>query len=192
MRPRLLAVHAAVLLVATSLAGLAVRADDVTVPIALQVDLLGRVVRFERNFGARLNQPAPVVVVEKSGEAASARAAAQAKVAIVQANKLGGRQASAVIHVFSAVAALRAAASGAAIVYLMPGFSRSEVQAIAGAFADSSVLTIAAAASDVDAGMVLGFELVSSKPRIVVNLPIARAQRLDFNAQILRLARVVQ
>jgi hypothetical protein len=166
-------------------------ADELSVPISLQVNLLDRVVRFERSYASRGDAPALVVVVTVD-EAASVRAAALASAAIGQIASLGARRASVVTQTFSSPAALRSASREAAIVYLMPGFSRADVQAIAAAFADSNVLTVGASNADADNGAALGFELEGSKPRIIVNLRQARAQRLDFSAQFLRLARVIQ
>jgi hypothetical protein len=167
-------------------------AEEITIPIALQIDLIGRVVRFERTFGTHAEDPALVVVVQKRDTAASERAASQAFAAIEQAETLGGRRASATIHTFSSAASLFAESRSAAIVYVMPGFNRSEHQAIAAAFIGASVLTVGASAAGVESGMVLGFELESSTPRIVINLSQARAQRLDFSARLLRLARVIE
>jgi hypothetical protein len=168
------------------------QADEQTVPIALQVDLLGRVVRFERNYVGRGSAPALVILVVKGNETASVRAAALASAAIGQLGSIGARPASVTTQTFSSPAALRSASREAAIVYLMPGFSRADLQAIAATFADSSVLTVGASNGDAENGAALGFELEGSKPRIIVNLRQARAQRLDFSAQLLRLARVVQ
>jgi hypothetical protein len=167
-------------------------AGEVTVPVALQVDLLGRVVRFERNYASHGAQPAVVVVVAKSGLAAAVRAAAQVNAALSQVQNLGGRPAQPTPQTFSTAVALRSAARDAAVVYLMPGFSQAELKGIAAAFVDSNVLTVGTSNGDVESGAVLGFELEGSKPRIVLNLPQARAQHLDFSAQLLRLARVVQ
>jgi hypothetical protein len=168
------------------------RADDLTVPIALQIDLLGRVVRFERSYTGHGEEPALVVVVVKGDETASVRAAALTSAAIGKIGKLGARQANVATQTFSSPAALRIASREADVVYLMPGFSRTDLQTIAAAFADSSVLTVGASNGDAENGAVLGFELEGSKPRIIVNLRQARAQRLDFSAQFLRLVRVLQ
>lgn len=163
-----------------------------TVPVALQVYLLGRVVRFERNFASHGLQPAVVLVVAKSGVSSAERAAAQANAAIASARTLGARPARAVSHTFSSPAALRSAAQDAAVVYVMPGFTPAELRQISAAFADANVLTVGTSNGDVERGMVLGFELESSKPRIVLNLLQARVQHLEFNSQLVRLARVVQ
>jgi len=39
---------------------------------------------------------------------------------------------------------------------------------------------------------VLGFELVSSKPRLLVHLSQARKQNVDFRAEVLKLVQIYQ
>jgi hypothetical protein len=192
MRRRVLLLCTLLLVVAAFLAAPPGRADELTVPIGLQVDLLDRIVRFERSYASRAGAPALVVVVAKGDEAASVRAAALASAAIGQLGNLGARRASVVIMTFSSPGALRSASPEADIVYLMPGFSRADMQSIAAIYIDSKVLTVGTTNGDAENGAALGFELEGSKPRIIVNLRQARAQRLDFSAQLLRLARVIQ
>jgi hypothetical protein len=180
------------LALATFLIRQSAQADELSVPIELQVNLLDRVVRFERNYAARGDAPALVVVVTKGDETASLRAAALASAAITKIRSLGARPASVATHRFSSPAALRSASHNVDLVYLMPGFNRADLQAIAASFVDSSVLTVSVSSADAENGVALAFELEGSKPRIVVNLRQARTQRLDFNAQLLRLARVLQ
>jgi hypothetical protein len=193
MRRRVLALCTVLLAAEVFLAAASAQAaDELSVPISLQVNLLDRVVRFERSYASRGDAPALVVVVTKVDEAASERAAALASAAIGQIGSLGARRASVATQTFSSAAALRSASREAAIVYLMPGFSRADLQAIAATFAESNVLTVGASNGDAENGAALGFELEGSKPRIIVNLRQARVQRLDFSAQFLRLARVLQ
>jgi hypothetical protein len=182
----------ALLASAICLATWSAHADEVTVPIDFQIDLLGRVVRFERGYASHGSEPALVVLVTKRNVAASERAAAQANTTIGGIGNLGGRPTKVVTHIFSSPALLRSAAPDAAILYLMPGFNQAELQGIAASCADSSVLTVGASYGDAEKGAALGFEVESSKPRLVVNLPQARAQKLDFNAQFLRLVRVIK
>lgn len=166
-------------------------ADDVSVPIELQVDLLGRVAKFERTFGLKGTTPAKVVVVSKAGSTASTRASAQLMTALGRAAKFAGRPLTTVSHAFSNAETLKRAAAGAAIVYLTPGLS-AEMKSIAASLSGSQIIVVASSNGDVERGAVLGFELQSARPRIVVNLAQARAQKLDFNSQLLRLAKVVQ
>jgi hypothetical protein len=54
------------------------------------------------------------------------------------------------------------------------------------------VLTMGAVADYVPAGIVFGVDLISGKPKLLVNLTQARRQHVDFGAQLLRLARIYQ
>jgi hypothetical protein len=166
-------------------------ADEVSVPIELQVDLLGRVAKFERTFASKGTAPATVLVVTRTGVTSSTRAGAQLNAALSHAANLAGRPLTMVNHSFTNAAALKTAAASVAIVYLTPGLS-DEVKNIAQALAGLHVLIVASAMGDVERGAVLGFELESARPKIVVNLPQARAQNLDFNSQLLRLSKVIQ
>lgn len=57
-----------------------------------------------------------------------------------------------------------------AIVYLGPGLS-AEAGAIADALSGVDVLSVSAVPTDVARGIVLGFEVVSGKPKLFVHLP---------------------
>jgi len=80
---------------------------------------------------------------------------------------------------------------GAAMVYLTPGL-HDDVGAIGRALEQHDVLTISAASGDVPRGAVLGFELVSAKPKLLVNLPQAKLQNVSFKPALLKLARVIR
>lgn len=168
----------------------AARADDVNVPVDLQVQLLDRVTRYERRWPSE-REPARVLVVRASG-AVAARTATQLASELARARSLGGRPAEASIHAFSTVAALATAVreERSHVVYLTPGLS-SHVAGIAAALEGLRVLTVASVGAYVALGAVVGFELAAARPRIVVNLGRARAQDMAFNPQFLRLTRVV-
>jgi hypothetical protein len=78
-----------------------------------------------------------------------------------------------------------------AIVYLTPGFS-GEIPAIRDAVGSQKLLTVGSLADYVPAGVVLGFDLVSGRPKLVVNLSQARRQHVDFRAEVLKLMRVYE
>jgi hypothetical protein len=79
----------------------------------------------------------------------------------------------------------------ASIVYLSAGLG-PEVPAIAAALDGTTVLTVSSVGRDVERGAVLGFDIVSSRPQIAVNLARARAQHLELDSQFLRLVRVIR
>lgn len=181
-------VCAVIALVASPLA----HGDDVTVPVELQVQLLGRVARYERRFAAR-SESAHVLVVSQPRQAESQRVASQIVAAIARTGQLGGRAVAVSRHEYAGQAALWAEVdrTHASIVYFTGGLG-ADMVAITAAGGGRSVITVSAVGSDVDHGAVLGFELVSSRPQIAVNLGRARTQQLEFSAQFLRLARVVR
>ena len=174
------------------LAAVAATADEVTVPVNLQIELLGRIVRYERTYASEAT-PIAVLVVSRTNAPECVRVSSQLTAELRRAGRIGGRALTVSTAAYTTPAALRAqvGTSHARLVYLGAGLGR-DVPAIATALAGAGVITVAAVGADVDRGAVVGFELVSSRPRIVVNLAAARAQRLQFNAQFLRLARIVQ
>lgn len=169
-----------------------VAADEVSVPIELQVALLERIVRYERTFAAETT-PVSVLVVSRASSAESLRVTGQLVAGLQHAGSLGGRTVAATTFSFTNAAGLRAEVgrTHARIVYLTAGLG-DEVGRIRTALAGAGVITVAAVGADVDRGAVVGFELVSSRPRIIVNLTVARAEQLQFNGQFLRLARVIE
>ena len=164
---------------------------EMTVPVDLQLDLMKRVVRFERGFVARVGGQVKVVIVTKTGNAASERAGTQLKTGLEHAPEIAGKPVVVVMQAFTNAAGLRRAAEGAAIVYLTPGLE-SDTAAIGAAFAGAPIITISADGEAVASGAVLGFELFSSRPRIVLNMGQATRQTLNFSSDLARLARVIQ
>lgn len=170
-----------------------VHADDVSVPISLQVELLGRVAAYEQRFASQPNAEAVVLIVVRRGHAESVRAAGQIEAGIRRAATLGGRRVRTVQHSYSNAATLRAGVDSneAAIAYLTPGLG-DQVAGIARSLEGAPVLTVSAVGADAERGIVLSFELVAARPTLVVNLRQARRQGVAFSSQFLRLARVIQ
>lgn len=77
-----------------------------------------------------------------------------------------------------------------AAVYVSTGL-RSQIDTLADALRGVSVLTVAASPEYVAEGLVLGFDLVDGRPRLLVNLERARAQGVDFHASFLKLSQIV-
>ncbi len=133
-----------------SLGGTSRAAQAEPVPLELQVDLLKKVVRFERGFAARSGPEVQLLLLVRAGDARSERAAAQLDPALRAMHDIAGKPVVVVIRRYSTATALREAV-------------------VAG-----------------------GVDLVSARPRISINLGQARKQRLDFNSDLFRLARVIR
>jgi hypothetical protein len=170
------------------------RAEEASVPVPLQATLLVKVANYDRNMAARAGDRVQVLVVTKGGKGESTLAATQLQKALLEEKTIAGKPHACEIIDFGGAPELakEVQARNAAIVYVTPGFSEQEVAAIAQSLAPVSVLSVGAVASYVPKGMVLGMDLVSGKPKLVVNLTQARKQSVNFDASLLKLTKVIE
>jgi hypothetical protein len=169
------------------------RAADVDVPIPLQVELMARVVKYDRNAPDRMGGTCRVLIVRRKGDSASAAAAMQVKTELEALDDIAGAAISATRHDYTDADALARKCSDdrVGIVVLTPGLS-DVVGSIAAALTGQNLLTMSLLAADVASGAVLGFLLEASRPTIHVHLPQARRQNVDFSARLLAIAKVIE
>jgi hypothetical protein len=188
-----LARRAVVLGAASALVQRGLRAESPNVPIRLQAELLAKVAGYDRNFEARSGDQARVLILVAPGDSDSKLTATDMKSALGSLPAVGGLSHDEEItsYVDAPTLAETCRARHIAIVYLTPGFS-GEIPAIRDAVGSIKLLTVASLADYVPAGIVLGFDLVSGRPKLVVNLSQARRQHVDFRAEVLKLMRVYE
>jgi YfiR/HmsC-like len=169
------------------------RAEDLIVPPRVQAALVGKVVSFDRNFSARVKERVTIAVVSKSSNSDSERATAQMLGAFREVGPIATLPHEELRVPWTDANSLAAfcAERKVAIVYLTPGFDK-EAAAIAKALEVSRVLTVAGALSYIKDGLVLSFDLVSGRPKLVVNLASAKRQGIAFDSSFLAIARVIQ
>jgi hypothetical protein len=169
------------------------RAEDVAVPVALQAQLLAKVASYDRHFGARAGQRAKVLLVVMPGNSESSRKASEMQRELGSIAQIAGLEHDETTIQYAGAASLKASCDTehAAIAYIGPGFG-SEIDAIRAALSGADVLTASAVADYVPRGIVLGFDLVSGKPKLLVNLTQARAQSVDFSSSVLKLMKVYE
>jgi hypothetical protein len=165
-------------------------AADVSVPVTLQSELIGKITAFDRAFRHRAGATARVLVVYKGGD--SARVGRQIARALSDKSDIAGLPKSVETLDWSTAPALAAAvrARPTALVYLSLELE-PEAPAIAAALAGLDVLTFGATGAIAERGACVGFELEEGKPKIYVNLRVAKAQKVDFGAQLLKLVKLV-
>ncbi len=78
-----------------------------------------------------------------------------------------------------------------AVLYVTPG-NDANVAAISEVAASSGILTFSAVKSYLTQGIASGVEMVGDNPKIVINLPSAKAQGAKFSAQLLQIANVLR
>jgi hypothetical protein len=169
-------------------------AEDVSVPISLQMDLLLKVASYDKNLKERAGDRVRIAVLLRQEDADSGRSAAQALKALSGAKDVAGLPLDRVITTFTDAAALaRFIHEGnVAILYVTPGFTEGEIDSMARALDGVSVLSAGALAKYTPWGMVLGFDLAGGKPKLVVNLGRAKRQRVELSSSVLKLVRVIE
>jgi hypothetical protein len=174
-----------------ALAGRRARAADVSVPIGLQSALIGKVAAFDRAFQARSKGTARLIVVHKVG-GDSARVGHQIAKALDEMSEIAGLPKSVETREWESAAVVAALVRErpTALVYLSLGLE-DDAPAIAGALAGLEVLTVGATGALAERGACVGFELEEGKPKLYVNLRVAKAQKVDFRAELLRLVKLV-
>jgi hypothetical protein len=169
-------------------------AEDVSVPISLQMELLLKVASYDKNLKQRARDRVRVAVLLRQDDPDSGRSAAQALKALSEADAIDGMPLDRVSTTYTDAAALaRFIHEGnVAILYVTPGFRDTDIEAIAQALDGVSVLSVGALAKYVPRGMVLGFDLVGGKPKLIVNLGRAKRQNVELSSSVLKLVRVIE
>lgn len=170
-----------------------VGAADVAVPPAVQAQLIAKVAAYDKEFEKRAGARAQVLVVVRAGDDASTRiGAAMMKELSAQAT-IGGLPHDETLVTWAGAKDLAATIKKkkAAIVVITPGHD-ADVEAIASALDGVDVLSVSTVAEWVPRGIVLGFDLVSGKPKLLVHLGQAKKQHVVFKAEVLKLMRVYE
>jgi len=168
-------------------------ADAIAVPIRLQAELLSKVASYDRNFEARTGERVRTLLLMKQGDPESSRAAAEMKSALSSIPTIGALPHEEELGTYSDPRALAETcrARKISILYVAPGFSQ-QVDALRETMGALSLLSVGSVAEYVPNGIVLGFDLVSGRSKLLVNLTQARRQRIEFRAEILKLTKVYE
>ena len=162
-----------------------------SLPITLQASLLAKVANYDRNFRKRAGDRVRILLVTRAGHADSAAVAAQMAAALGRVPSIGGLPHDELTHTYARADALAelCRARRITIVVLGPGFEE-DIEAIRRALDGLEVMTVSMVPDYVPRGVVLGFDVVSGKPRILVHLTQAKRQQVQFRADALSLMQV--
>jgi YfiR/HmsC-like len=194
MRPRLHRPNlVASLISAAALSAAPSLADELAVPLQQQVEMSVKVIEYAQEPRVQEADVLRIGILVKTRGSESARAGIQLKAAFDRSPAIAGRPHEQSLIAWSAPAALvdEVRRRNLAIVYLTPGFD-TEVAAIARAFHGLPVITIAAIDGYVRDGALLGFELVSGRPKMIFNLAQARKQEVVFRSAVMKLMRILE
>ncbi len=168
-------------------------AEEAPVPEKLQAELVAKIAAYDRSFLPRAGDRAHVVIVDKPDDTDSVRAATHLEAAFRELPDVGGLPHDEAVVSWPGASGLAdlVRSRRAAIVYFTSGFG-ADVASIRTALDGVDVLSVADIPDYVPPGIVLGFDLVSGKPKVLINLGQARRQHVAFMAEILKMARVYE
>lgn len=161
-------------------------------PLNLQALLLSRLCGYDRNFKARAGPIVNVLVMHRQDDPDSAFEGAGLTKAIAEGRDIGGLPFKVDQATFTDAESLakRCRTDKVAIVYLTVGLE-SDTPRIASAVANMGLLTVGSSARHAENGAVVGFGVEEARPKLVINLKQAASQHVQFKAEVLALARVI-
>jgi len=173
--------------------GLSLADDEVNVPPAVQAGLMARVAAYQANLPGQADGIVRTLVLTRSADPQSSRVGQQLAHALGELKTIAGLPHTEAVEAFSDAESLARACRERrlSVVYVGPGLGDA-VPAIAEALKGSEVLTVSAVTRFVPRGLVLGFDLVSGRPQLLVFLRQARAQRVRLEPAFLRIVKVYE
>lgn len=174
------------------LAPLAV-AEEPSIPLDLQAQLSAKITEYVENPSLAGSGQLTIGVLVNARDADSMRAGVELRAAFARVGGSGRRGFDAQVIQWAGASALvdEIARRKLGIIYLTPGLS-SELATIVTGLAHQRVLTIAAVDTYVAGGAILGYELSSGHPRMILNLRQAKRQEVVLRAALMKLARIIE
>ena len=167
-------------------------ASEAAVPPRLQASLIARVAPFDRSLVARARTRVLLLVVIRRDDAESQHVASGVIDALKSEAQIAGLPVEVerveVRTVREVLDEIRV--RHPTIVYFSTAFS-DDAPALAKGLAGEDLLTITAESEAVSRGICVGFDVVSGKPRVLINLQQSKNQHANFQATLLHLAKVV-
>jgi hypothetical protein len=158
-------------------------------PLSLQVQLLQKTATYITNLQPSDNGAVKVLVLYPGAQVtrgASALASGLNQAGTVGRFKVEARAES--------VTNLKAelASDKPQMIWLAPELDEKSVQSVIEQCEGSGIVTVSPVAAHVKLGVILGFDLIEAKPRILVNLKQARAQDVIFFSGLLTHSVIVE
>lgn len=168
------------------------KAQDMEVPVTLQIPLFLKVMSFDRAFAARTGRSLVIAVVYQRGNRASMEARDDALRAIASTPRSadGVERHGIAVDLDSEPLTARLIRESADIVYITP-LRSVDIRTIVTAAEAAGASTWTGVASHMAQGVSVGVRLVGDRPRIVINLDASRRQQIDFSSELLKLAEVI-
>lgn len=193
-RPNPLKQAAVASVLAALLAGPAL-AESMPVPAGAQVPILMKVLTYDRQFDAKAAGTLVIGIIYSPADSVSAKATDQISDTLFGfAGKTVRKAAIKYFQIeYSGAADLEAfvKAKGVNVFYLAPGNDKV-LPAILKVSQARGITTLTGVPEYVKRGVSVGVGMAQDKPQILINLPSARSEGSEFDANLLRIATVIK
>jgi hypothetical protein len=168
-------------------------AEETPVPVSRQAELLVRVAAYDRNLPARAGDKVKVLIIRNDDDPDSRGVGAAMESAVKRFDTIGGLPSEVTSIAFPGGAELASFClmNHISIVYLTPGLD-AVLPELVRALDGVDVFTVSAIPRFVARGVVFGFDLVSGKPTLMINLTQAKRQNVAMDPNAVRLMQVIK
>lgn len=177
------------------LAGLLTAAfgQEMAVPVALQVKLLGKILTFDRNLESGQDSEVVVGVLYQTGF----RASADARDAFMDGvessgTAIGSRLRCVPIELGDFTDSANVVQTSGLDVLYVPPLRAASFEAITSISRQRGITTFTGVPDYVEEGIAVGIGTRGGKPRIHINLDAAKAEGADFDSRLLKLAKIIR
>jgi hypothetical protein len=174
-----------------------IAAQEVAVPVSVQIPILAKILNFDRKFAERAAGGLVVGVLFQSRYRTSANIAAEVCRTLKELpsgtiGALSSLEISCIAIDLDATTALDSALRriGVRVLYVSP-LRAVHLEDVALVSRAAQITTVTGVPRYVETGLAIGVDLKGERPQIVVNLAASRAEGADLTAHLLKLARVV-
>ncbi|MDE3059363.1 MAG: YfiR family protein [Bacteroidota bacterium] len=172
-----------------------IEAQDMPVPVEVQYPLFLKIFTFDRNFHSRADEGIAIGILYQS-EYRKSLNVRNAFIDIINNFPLRDVDGAPIRYVsidITRESDLRAAVKreGIDLFYIAP-LRAVDISTITGISREQHVLTLTGVPEYVIDGVSVSIDVKGDKPLIVINLPAAKAEGVDFDAQLLKLAKVIR
>lgn len=173
----------------------ALSAQEVAVPVDVQVPLFVKILNFDRSLSSRARGEVVLGVLCQGKYRTSAAVAddVQREAHRLAGTAIGGLQVRVVVIDLDETPDLGAALHRLQVTVLYVSPLRGvDVASVSRASRAAQITTLTGVPRYVETGLAIGIDMKGERPQIMVNLAASRAEGADLNAQLLKLARIVQ
>lgn len=174
---------------------LALQAQEIEAPVEVQYALLHKILAFDRNLKNRVGEELVIGILFQSNVRSSLICKDEliAVIEKAQSEKLVDLPVRYVALEMAAALDLSEFVSKNKIdVFYVAPLRAVDIKSVTAVSRAKKIFTFTGVPAYVDAGVTAGVGSKGESPRILVNLPSARAEGVEFSSQLLKLAKVIE